>query len=51
MGEDVHQVNTKGDGSVDHDSGLGTSKHKSIGSNVRPIEMLIYSILIILFNL
>ena len=24
----------KGDGSVDHDSGLGTSKHKSIGSNL-----------------
>ena len=30
----INEVDVKGDGSVDHDSGLGTSKHRSIGSNV-----------------
>ena len=32
------QMNVKGDGSVDHDSGLGTSKHKSLRSDVRRID-------------
>ena len=31
----INEVDVKGDGSIDHnDSGLGTSKHRSIGSNV-----------------